>query len=151
MKLENLRLIVFWKRSRQSYIHKIMSSVFGVLVDYVEVEKAKLYVLTTPGMMHAVPWWKRTLGIWRNPDFGLARLELEKSFVLQNGQKSVTAIGAEIVSDLYWWWKTEGHAFDFSDEATVEQAELVTKMQESLNKLVTVLPNLCLQELKNAR
>ena len=82
----------------------ILHGMFAVLVDFVECEKANMYIWCHKE--EPKPWWMRhSLTRWaklRRPDLGIKYLEWEVSL----GEDSpYQAEKAQDVLDLYYWWK----------------------------------------------
>lgn len=83
----------------------ILHGMFSLLVDFVECEKANMYLYCHSEEPR--PWWmKNTLTKWkkyRNPELGLKYLDLEISL---DGDDNHQSKRAQEIKDLYVWWTT---------------------------------------------
>lgn len=78
----------------------ILHSMFSILVDFVEIEKAWLNTWCDGGKYNKTSWIKRKFGRFRSPEDGLAYLtwEIEQTMLSQ-------AEAAKEIFELYNWWK----------------------------------------------
>lgn len=107
-----------WHDTDTQLLHGCMTA----LVNYIEVEQAWMHAICEDGLYKTLPWWARfsvtrAFTIWRNPTFGLARLEWERKLVHSVeeyakpedvGQLTSQAKGAQAQLELYLWWKARG-------------------------------------------
>lgn len=79
----------------------IMHSVFSILVDYVEIEKAWMHHTFSADLYSTLSWFKkiRHLGNFRSAEYGVAYLNWEIADTDESQSKS-----AKEILDLYIWW-----------------------------------------------
>jgi len=82
----------------------ILHSMFSILVDFVEIEKAWLNTWYNENKYKKLPWFKRKFGGFRSPEDGLAYLtwEIEQSNKVEFLSQ---AEAAKEIFELYDWWK----------------------------------------------
>ena len=93
---------------------RLLSIAFDLLKDYVEKDLAAKYASLHPETTKGPRWWNRSW--WRNPTYGLALLESNRTLKKEDGSPADTAETANSIMELYSWWievrPSRQHPFD---------------------------------------
>lgn len=121
------------------YGDRILYCLFNELVDFVEIEKAWMSVISDDQDKYKMPWvYKHVLRRrWRSPNAGLAYLNWEVEETQNESRQEII--------DLYLWWKLkrplrpdpfEASGFlDAVDHVSLEEAASKEHTRECLDKL----------------
>lgn len=77
----------------------LMHAMFSILVDFVEIEKAWMYLICHTDRKKTLSWFDRKFREFRSPQDGLAYLNWEIT-----DTDDYQSISAQEILDLYIWW-----------------------------------------------
>jgi hypothetical protein len=128
-------LRVDWRHDSHDTANALFTAGFRALSNYVEVEKALVYVTTHPEVKDRPKWFNGAW--WRSAEHGLMRLREEEGFLI-DGKPGVTSATATELLYLYDWWTRRRKTLsevrrDFS-RTTKKAAEELIAAEDALQK-----------------